>query len=74
MTCQAFQNWDGIFPQANPDILFSRWIVNGKLLLGSHLQLSLASWHGHCNSGPGHDLFFESKVDAKRISRERKKK
>jgi len=74
MTEAPFQNRDGIFPQANPCAHSSPWINNGKSLITRHLSLSLAGWHGHCNSGPGHDLFFESKADAKRISRERKKK
>jgi len=48
--------------------------MNDKSLIISRLSLYSSPWHGHCNSGLGHDLFFESKVDAKRISRERKKK
>jgi hypothetical protein len=73
MTEPPFQNWDGIFPQANPCVLSSRWIARAKLLLTSHLSLCSNSWHGHCNTGPGHNLFFESEADARRILREREK-
>jgi len=74
MTEAPFQNRDGIFPQANPCAPSPCGIENGKSLIISNLSLSLAGWHGHCVSGARHDLFFESKDDAKRISRERKKK
>ncbi|PYL03641.1 MAG: hypothetical protein DME32_03665 [Verrucomicrobia bacterium] len=49
-------------------------VVNGKSPVASHLPLSSSPWHGHCNSGPEHNLFFESKADANCISRERKEK
>jgi hypothetical protein len=71
---KAFQNRDGIFPQANPCPLSSRWVAGDKPLVTSHLSRFSIAWHGHCNSRWGNNLFFESEADAKRISRERKKK
>jgi hypothetical protein len=73
-TSCPFQNRDGIFPQANPCALSCRWIASDKPLVTSHLSLFSIAWHGHCNSRLENNLFFESEADAKRISRERKKK
>src|SRR5437762_1059477 len=70
----AFRNRDGIFPQPKPGTPFVSSVVYGKPQATSHLSLFFYAWHGHCNRGPGHNLFFESKEDANCISRERKEK
>jgi hypothetical protein len=70
----VFRNRDGIFPQLKPDRLFPGLSVDRKILKVSHLSVFFYAWHGHCNSGPGRNLFFESKTATDRITRERKTK